>query len=68
MKFNDEYSQAQAQGTPYDDLIQSAAQQYGVSYPLLHKQLFMESRFDPAATSPTGPRGIGQMTKATGRA
>lgn len=68
MKFNDEYSQAQAQGTPYDDLMQSAAQQYGVSYPLLHKQLFMESRFDPAATSPTGPRGIGQMTKATGRA
>jgi len=68
MNFKDEYAQVHAQGTPYDDLIQSAAQQYGVSYPLLHKQLFMESRFNPAAKSPTGPRGIGQMTKATGRA
>ncbi|WP_087502337.1 transglycosylase SLT domain-containing protein [Pseudomonas sp. SID14000] len=68
MKFNQEYAAVQQSGGPYDDLIQSAAAQYGVSYPLLHKQLFMESRFDPAAKSPTGPRGIGQMTKATGRA
>ncbi|MDH1146377.1 transglycosylase SLT domain-containing protein [Pseudomonas mosselii] len=68
MSFKDEYAQVQAQGTPYDDLIQSAAAQYGVSYPLLHKQIFMESRFDPNAQSPTGPRGLAQMTKATGRA
>ncbi|MBH3312305.1 transglycosylase SLT domain-containing protein [Pseudomonas mosselii] len=68
MNFNDEYSQIQAQGTPYDDLIQSSAAQYGVSYQLLHKQIFMESRFDPNAQSPTGPRGLAQMTKATGRA
>lgn len=68
MKFNQEYAAVKQAGGPYDDLIQAAASQYGVSYPLLHKQLFMESRFDPTAQSPTGPRGIGQMTKATGRA
>ncbi|WP_085589364.1 transglycosylase SLT domain-containing protein [Pseudomonas sp. B14(2017)] len=68
MSLNQEYAQVQANGSPYDDLIRASAKQYGVSYPLLHKQLFMESRFNPDAQSPTGPRGIAQFTKATGAA
>jgi hypothetical protein len=64
----DVYSQIKAQGSPFDSLIQDAANAHGVSYDLLHKQLFAESSFNPKAKSPTGPRGIGQFTKATGKA
>lgn len=68
MSFNDEYMKAKAKGSVYDADIQRSAEAHGVSYDFLHKQLFMESRFNPTAKSPTGPRGIGQFTKATGRA
>lgn len=68
MNFNDEYAKAKAKGSPYDVSIQRAAEAHGVSYDFLHKQLFMESRFNPKAKSPTGPRGIGQFTTATGKA
>lgn len=52
----------------YDDLIRKASDTYGVSYDLLRKQLWVESRFNPKAQSPTGPKGIAQFTKATGAA
>ena len=62
------YEKRKAEGGPYDSLIQTAAANHGVSYDLLHKQLFKESSFNPNAKSPTGPRGLGQFTKATGLA
>lgn len=62
------YDQIKAKGGPYDSLIQAASANYGVPYELLHKQLFKESSFNPKAVSPTGPRGLAQMTKATGAA
>jgi hypothetical protein len=65
---NDQYTKIKSQGSPFDSLIQSAAETHGVNYDLLHKQLFIESSFNPNAQSPTGPRGIGQFTKATGKA
>ena len=63
-----DYASVKAEGGPFDALIQTAAANHGVPYDLLHKQLFIESSFNPNAVSPTGPRGIGQFTKATGRA
>lgn len=52
----------------YDALFQQAADTYGVSYGLLRKVGWVESRFKPTAQSPTGPRGVMQLTKATGKA
>lgn len=52
----------------YDGLIRQAADQNGVSYDLLRHLTFNESSFNPKAKSPTGPKGIMQFTKATGRA
>ncbi|WP_312480042.1 transglycosylase SLT domain-containing protein [Stutzerimonas nitrititolerans] len=63
-----QYDKIKAEGGPFDSLIKEASDTHGVSYALLHKQLFVESSFNPQAVSPTGPRGLGQFTKATGRA
>ena len=52
----------------YDALFQQAADTHGVSYGLLRKVGWVESRFKPTAQSPTGPRGVMQFTKATGQA
>ena len=52
----------------YDALFQQAADTHGVSYSLLRKVGWVESRFKPTAKSPTGPRGVMQLTKATGKA
>lgn len=52
----------------YDALFQQAADTHGVSYGLLRKVGWIESRFKPTAQSPTGPRGVMQFTKATGQA
>jgi len=62
------YSRIKDEGGPYDALIASACEAHGVPYDLLHKQLFKESSFNPMAVSPTGPRGLGQFTRATGKA
>lgn len=62
------YADVKAAGTPYDGMIQEAADANGVNYDYLHKKIFNESSFDPNAKSPTGPRGLGQFTQATGRA
>ena len=62
------YQQVKAAGTPYDSLIRSLSEQHGLSYDLFHKMIYLESKFDPNAKSPTGPIGIAQFTKATGKA
>uniref|UniRef100_A0AAU8BU29 DNA ejectosome component peptidoglycan lytic exotransglycosylase n=1 Tax=Pseudomonas phage PMBT23 TaxID=3137284 RepID=A0AAU8BU29_9VIRU len=68
MSRKDEYAKLLAEGTPYDQMIRDAADANGVNYDYLHKKIFNESSFNPTAKSPTGPRGLGQFTKATGRA
>lgn len=62
------YADVKAAGTPYDGMIREAADANGVNYDYLHKKIFNESSFNPNAKSPTGPRGLGQFTAATGRA
>lgn len=52
----------------YDGLFQKAADANGVSYDLLRKVAWTESRFKPTAKSKTGPLGMMQFTKATARA
>lgn len=52
----------------YDGIFQQAADKHGVSYDLLRKLAFNESSFNPRAKSKTGPIGIMQFTKATGKA
>ncbi len=68
MNRKDEYAKLVAEGTPYDDAIRQAADANGVPYEYLHKKIFIESSFNPDAKSPTGPLGLGQFTKATGKA
>ncbi|HGH5981069.1 TPA: transglycosylase SLT domain-containing protein [Kluyvera georgiana] len=51
---------------PYSNVINEAAAKYGIDPAYLSKLLEVESRFDPNAVSPTGPRGIAQFTKSTG--
>lgn len=57
-----------AGGSKYDDYMRELADTHGINYDLWHKQIYLESRFDPKAKSPTGVRGIAQFTGATGRA
>ena len=54
--------------TEYDGLFQKAADANGVSYDLLRKVAWTESRFKPTAKSKTGPLGMMQFTKATAKA
>lgn len=49
-------------------LVIQKAKQYGIPEELALRQIGLESNFDPNAKSPTGPRGIAQFTKATGKA
>lgn len=63
-----DYQKVASKGTIYDSLIKQAAEASGVSYKLMHKMVYIESKFDPKAKSPTGPLGLAQFTKATGKA
>lgn len=56
------------QPSQYDSLFHEAANAHGVSYDFLRKVAFNESSFNPNAKSPTGPLGMMQFTKATGKA
>ena len=68
-KFNDNYEKfKEAGGSPYDGIMKAIAEEKGINYDLWHRQIFLESSFNPKAQSPTGPRGLGQFTKATGKA
>ena len=49
-------------------LLTRAAQRWNISAALLAAQLYVESNFNPFATSPAGARGIAQFMPATGRA
>lgn len=62
------YAAVKAAGTPYDAMIRQEADRQGVPYDFMHKLIFNESSFDPAAKSPTGPLGLGQMIELTGKA
>jgi len=48
-------------------LVRSAAQEYGVPEELALAVAYHESRFDTCAGSPTGVKGVMQLTKRTGR-
>lgn len=68
-KFNNSYNAfLNKGGSEYDAKMREIADEEGINYDLWHKQVYLESRFDPKAKSHTGVRGIGQFTKATGKA
>ena len=50
---------------PYDGLVTSAAQRYGIDPALLHGLIQQESGFDPAATSGAGALGLTQLMPGT---
>jgi murein DD-endopeptidase MepM/ murein hydrolase activator NlpD len=54
-----------ASSDPYEPLIQSAADQYGVPQGILYGLINQESRFDRNALSPAGARGIAQFMPDT---
>ena len=68
-KFDKRYEALMASGgSQYDGVMRQIAQEVGINYDLWHRQIFLESNFNANAKSPTGPRGLGQFTKATGKA
>lgn len=52
---------------PYGDLINAAAQRYGLDPDKLSKQISKESANDPNAVSPKGALGLAQVMPATAR-
>lgn len=55
------------QPTPYDSILKSATEQYGVPYQIGYNLLNTESRFNPKAVSPSGAQGIAQFMPATAK-
>jgi soluble lytic murein transglycosylase-like protein len=51
----------------YDDLITTAANNYGVAQGLVKAIMHTESGFNPAARSPVGAQGLMQLMPATAR-
>jgi soluble lytic murein transglycosylase-like protein len=54
-----------AGGKKYDDLINTIAQEVGISAHLLHAVIQVESAYNPNATSPKGAMGLMQLIPAT---
>jgi soluble lytic murein transglycosylase-like protein len=50
---------------PYDGLVASAAQRYGLDPALLHGLIQQESGFDPSAASGAGAQGLCQLMPGT---
>ncbi len=53
--------------SPYDDITQRYAEEYGFDWRLITAQMFQESRFDPQAQSFAGARGLLQVMPRTAR-
>ena len=51
--------------SPYDNLVQKYAEQYGFDWRLITAQMYQESRFNPKAKSPAGARGLMQIMPRT---
>jgi hypothetical protein len=51
-----------------DPFLRAASEEFGVPYSLLVGLVHVESRFNPAAVSSAGARGLGQTIDSTGRA
>jgi membrane-bound lytic murein transglycosylase F len=53
--------------SPYDNLVQKYADEYGFDWRLIAAQMFQESRFNPKARSLSGARGLMQLMPRTAR-
>lgn len=53
--------------SPFDNLVQKYADQYGFDWRLIAAQMFQESGFNPKARSPAGARGLMQLMPRTAR-
>jgi len=53
--------------SPYDEITQRYAEQYGFDWRLITAQMYQESRFDPEARSFAGARGLMQVMPKTAR-
>ncbi|NMP15630.1 transporter substrate-binding domain-containing protein [Thalassotalea sp. Y01] len=68
-KHHDAYENLQAGGnlSPYDEIVEKYAAQYGFDPHLLIAQMHQESRFDPNATSFAGAQGLFQIMPRTAK-
>ena len=53
--------------SPYDEVIRRYAEYYGFDWRLITAQMYQESRFDPAAESFAGAKGLMQVMPRTAR-
>ena len=53
-----------AQLSPFDTIVRDYAERYGFDWRLIVAQMYQESRFDPAAVSDAGARGLMQLLPA----
>lgn len=51
--------------SPYDDLVQQYAEQFGFDWRLIIAQMYQESRFNPQAQSTAGAVGLMQLLPST---
>lgn len=67
--FNKGYEAFMAKGgSEYDGEMKQIAENLGINYDLWHKQVYLESSFNPKAVSSANARGLGQFVPATGKA
>ena len=52
--------------SPYDDLVRKYSRQYGQDWRLITAQMYQESKFNPAAVSWVGAKGLMQVMPKTG--
>jgi membrane-bound lytic murein transglycosylase F len=53
--------------SPYDDIVKSLSEQYGMDWRLIIAQMYQESKFNPEAKSFAGALGLMQVMPRTGR-